>query len=785
MTPPPDTLGDEFPDFDSMTPEEQMAWLESLAKRQGVGDEELTTAADLDIPVPENAVIDEPGYVPYSISDKPAASKAAPAPKPEPEPEPEPELLPVEDEGDDPMQWLGTLSADASGDLGLDESLDLPDDLLSDLGVPEEAPITEAFIAPPEPELEAAPAAEAEVPVVDDDDPLGGMDPMLFLETLAARQGVSHEQLTTAANMEIPDVPDDAVIDEPGYVPYDVVAGGPRKMQELEPEPEPEPVAAPEPEPEPVVAPEPELEFDLDLDLDLDLSPEPAEASADWAMAEAGEDLEAADEALSWLQDLAAEPDAGMSDLFDMGDDLLGDLDEIAAEEASFAPEPEPAPEPPAPVAQAQSDDPLAGLSDEDVARMQASGDLTPQQELAWLKRQASKLAEARETSESDVIEDLPPAQPAEALPDWLEQMREQEPSEDAAAALFEEMVEPAGVPDWLDEAAEPAELELDTGMDVESLWADAVDEQPASPEPALDLDPESELAAFLEGDFTPDVPDQLAEALDAEYERRVTGDQSEPDWYAEAVSQASDAPDEMPPAVIEEPAPATGDVLAQAEPMDMPDWLRPQEDEPAVVADEADMPDWVMESVEEVEAEIEPGDIPDWLRDESVVDEGVDWIGEEAEAPQAAIEPELPVVEPPQAATPAKPVPAPPPVPEPAVVQEPVFIEGEATPPAVPEGELFDQYRQRLEEDPADFATRLALARALWSNQRSAASLDQYEALIDHTQLLQDVANDLSHLAAEHAQNPRLQRMLGDVYMRRGMLQEALESYRSALEQL
>ena len=37
-----------------------------------------------------------------------------------------------------------------------------------------------------------------------DDDPLGGMDPMAWLESLAARQGAKPEELVTAANLDIP-----------------------------------------------------------------------------------------------------------------------------------------------------------------------------------------------------------------------------------------------------------------------------------------------------------------------------------------------------------------------------------------------------------------------------------------------------------------------------------------------------------------------------------------------------------------------------------------------------
>jgi predicted negative regulator of RcsB-dependent stress response len=65
------------------------------------------------------------------------------------------------------------------------------------------------------------------------------------------------------------------------------------------------------------------------------------------------------------------------------------------------------------------------------------------------------------------------------------------------------------------------------------------------------------------------------------------------------------------------------------------------------------------------------------------------------------------------------------------------------------------------------------------------APSLEQYETLIDSAQLLPDVSDDLSSLSQDYPEVPRVRRLLGDVFMRRGMLQEALNAYRSALEQL
>ncbi len=40
---------------------------------------------------------------------------------------------------------------------------------------------------------------------------------------------------------------------------------------------------------------------------------------------------------------------------------------------------------------------------------------------------------------------------------------------------------------------------------------------------------------------------------------------------------------------------------------------------------------------------------------------------------------------------------------------------------------------------------------------------MDQYEALVDNAQLLEDVSNDLSGLVDELPQTPRVRRLLGD----------------------
>src|SRR5512138_492988 len=100
-----------------------------------------------------------------------------------------------------------------------------------------------------------------------DDDPLGGMDPMAWLESLAARQGAKPEELVTAANLDIPLPPADTVIDEPGYTPgYETskpaakaepAKAEPAKAERVKaspPKPTPKPVAEPPAPLEPVAA---------------------------------------------------------------------------------------------------------------------------------------------------------------------------------------------------------------------------------------------------------------------------------------------------------------------------------------------------------------------------------------------------------------------------------------------------------------------------------------------------------------------------------------------------
>ncbi|MEP7292180.1 MAG: hypothetical protein ABI835_10365, partial [Chloroflexota bacterium] len=74
-------MSENMPDFDNMSQDEIMAWMETLAKRQGAS-EGFTTAADMDIAEidPDTVVIDEPGYIPYGQESKQPVTSKPPTP---------------------------------------------------------------------------------------------------------------------------------------------------------------------------------------------------------------------------------------------------------------------------------------------------------------------------------------------------------------------------------------------------------------------------------------------------------------------------------------------------------------------------------------------------------------------------------------------------------------------------------------------------------------------------------------------------------------------------------
>ncbi|MFZ4827377.1 MAG: hypothetical protein ACOYLB_08475 [Phototrophicaceae bacterium] len=168
----------DMPDFDNMSPEEMFRWMETLAKRQGVKDEELLTAADATVAEVDhtNVKIDEPGYIPYGKTEP--VKPNIPAPK-------------------------------------------------------EPAKVVEPPAPPPPPPPPVA-VKEPEPEEVDFDN-MTAEQALRWMETLAKRQGVKDEELLTSADASIAYVDaSTAKIDEPGYIPYG-------KTEPVKPKPTPPP----------------------------------------------------------------------------------------------------------------------------------------------------------------------------------------------------------------------------------------------------------------------------------------------------------------------------------------------------------------------------------------------------------------------------------------------------------------------------------------------------------------------------------------------------------------
>jgi hypothetical protein len=250
--------------------------------------------------------------------------------------------------------------------------------------------------------------------------------------------------------------------------------------------------------------------------------------------------------------------------------------------------------------------------------------------------------------------------------------------------------------------------------------------------------------------DIGADEADTWAEAFDEEY-RQDEGDITEmPEWYARNLSdperiaaveklgalpeedklqlgEAQPVPDWMSESTIAPPAPPFGTPTpADAEPM--PDWMAGLED--AVSPEE--IPAWLLETIEETPSSASDIDVTSFTI-------------------EAEPEPEPEPVAPP--APPVRPTPPPP---------APVRVA-----PVAPSSAAITE------------------ARRLQQSGDLVGSLAQYEGLIRGMVDLDDVVDDLSSLASKHRDNPAIFRVLGDGLMRQGKLQQALDTYRQALNQL
>ena len=652
------------PDFENMSPEEIMAWMETLAKRQGAT-EGFTTEADLDIPEidPDTAVIDEPGYVPYSESrasgpadDTVVTLPAVPVPPtrpPVPPPEPPPAAVPpVRPAAPPPVArpvtpaWSTPRAAEPpppprpapepQGSLAWLESLaQQNEDSLFNLdlsGLGDDAPEPaesdpaawlQAMAATPDLESISASNQAAE----DDDS-----ESLRWLESLARRQGAPSDELTTSADVDVSAVKGEP--EAPAYTPFS-----------------------------------------------FNTAPAPRSSA------------KAADPS-DFLGSLAAAE----------GYDEAGVL-------ATRAPE--------TPVSE-----PEEGEISE-IKRAISEGRVTPEQMHTFFEHQvdiAETLPPGPDELGVDEDDELPV--PAD-LPDWLlEQVQVDQPPAPPAPppgsppleSLFDQP--PSAIPDWLQEDT------AGEADDLQGIFAG--------------VEPESGSAG---GPLNVDMADPWVEALELEHTEGMAPVDAPPDWYLQNISDPARlaAVEVVGAPLNSEPLPPETD-LPPGQPQPVPEWMAataPAEVEAAEDISSGDVPEWLAE----LDNVITSPEIPAWLN------EPVDFSSEDGlpfELEEAPPTPEF-VIDAPSA--PAEPEPEP--------------VHAQAPPPA------------------------LISARQRRQSGDIAGALEEYEALIRSGASLQDCVDDLAHVAHLERNNPVIFRVLGDGYMRLGKLQQALDTYREALNHL
>jgi len=822
----------ETPDFDNMTPEQIMSWMETLAKRQGAG-EGFTTSADMDVPEVDASTVDASilaqEYIPYGWKkedwyahlEKEKAQKASQA------------------------------QAKASVPLVIPEPVVVPE--------PEPEPIVQA--------VAAAPADDG----TPDFDSMTPEQIMAWMEKLAVRQGADTNTMVSSASdrdkiqaNEIDASTVDASVLAQEYIPYGWKKEDWYAHLEKEKAQKASQAQAQKPAPVPVSYDEPVAEDDYEEEYedeaeefgDFDVLAAPSfddifgQSDSDEDELEAfgteeEEDTIAAANPMDWLANLSSETDDEVS-FSGFGNDLTSLQG--------------------APVASNDPLDWLAGLATVDDAPTldlsSAMGDLsslgsfsaqatdtnTGSDPLAWLETLSVQEGVDSEELMTDADESIfPPAEltnegpgyqpysfedavaptdplqvmetlnsgkevPPEAIANFFEEMfkraeqTDDEPADEDFVALDAPAIE-TEIPDWLREGMTQETADEDMlaqGVNTEQMLADlgfgvdmtdaeenigdfdlildADDAPPIAneiPSWLLDIDDEEETRdmsdifvdeepVVAQGEVQRiDLTDPWVMALTTEAENQ----QELQAWYQRQVIEGNAG--ETIGALTTEELPLEAD-LPIGEPQDVPSWMMgdvPDAEQYVMETPQievSEFPDWLQDTPASVtmpdwlnvdESASPASDLPEWLAGADVdisSDEIPEWLRETMEE-EKPVEPAMPIL--------TEPTPAP--VQRAAAVAVPV-----STPPAA---------RPKI-----DVAAALKTAREQLS-VNIETSLQSYEAVVRANVSLPEVVGDLNKLLVDknHKNNPAVYRVLGDALMRQGNLQEALNTYRRALNLL
>jgi hypothetical protein len=389
----------------------------------------------------------------------------------------------------------------------------------------------------------------------------------------------------------------------------------------------------------------------------------------------------------------------------------------------------------------------------------------------------------------TDVTDEEDDETEAEAgeLPSWLVEQVGTPPSTDELLAVQSDL------PDWL-----TAPVSNEQTLEFEEMF-NQMQQPDAKVEERMPSDMDiAGIEPLDTGAIRVQMDDPWVEAFELERDERLSDTGRLAAWYESAAHEVqaarqSDALRFDQPVPIPVPVPSASalkaaqlpadEELPAGEPQAIPTWLggmaaspvpspvtasppEPAFIEQAATGEDEDLPDWLRAA--QIESD-EMSEVPSWLTDSLSTDEfailNMDRDGQPLTNP---IQDE-----------PTTPVP---------ILQAPVLTAPAMSQRPTAESPRVHTGRTQRETVPVhEAANILNQARA---NQRMGdfgAMLESYERLIRSEVALEDVESDMERVSkdAVHKTNPAVLRVYGDVLLRRGKLQHALDTYRAALNLL
>jgi tetratricopeptide (TPR) repeat protein len=552
--------------------------------------------------------------------------------------------------------------------------------------------------------------------------------------------------------------------------------------------------------------------------------PIPAAPSAETGIGNLGTSASEQDDAMLWLESLAAKAGAKSEELITKPSERLeappawveqakvaGEAQPPAPVAAAPVPAPkptlEPAPQPsPEPVASAPSAESGIGNLGVSAGEQDAA--------MLWLESLAAK---AGAKSEELITK---PEERLEAPPEWVKQAQaagEAQPPVPVAAAP-EPAPQPVPEPVPAAPSAESGIGNLGTSaseQDDAMLWLESLaakagaksEELITKPSERLEAPPAWVEQAKAAGEAQPPEPVAAPASdfgLDNSWLRELEKEESQPEKPVEVEPASWSGEIEIVP-------PSTGPLAASAPEADLPSWLRGLEgnEPPPATASKSleDIPDWLKGEEPEVPSIPEPTRPADWMPEvkKTAPRPSVAETRKPAPAvrkPESQPEPKLELKPGPKPEPVRKPEPKPEPVRKPEPKPEPVRrVEPKPEPARRVEPKPEVARKPEIKPETATPIDRsklrrtgmlpplvdpnLAFARDAMAHGKIPDALQAYGTLIRKGKLLEEITFDLKEALYRFPVEVSIWQALGDAYMRANRLQDALDAYTKAEELL